>query len=102
MSPKETKAKIKEYGGRQTAYLIDENGKAGKEFGAKTTPHMFIINQEGILEYAGAIDDKPTTNLDDVKKASNYVSKNLELILNKKPIQVKATNSYGCSVKYAN
>ncbi|NUQ81064.1 MAG: thioredoxin family protein [Bacteroidetes bacterium] len=83
-----------------TAYLIDETGTVGKRYGAKTTPHMFIISAEGTLVYAGAIDDKPSTDPDDIAGAVNYVSDALTAVLAGKPVAVKETKAYGCSVKY--
>lgn len=83
-----------------TAYLIDADGKAGKLFGAKTTPHMFVINPAGKLVYAGAIDDKRSTNVDDVNGAVNYVSQSLDKLLAGEAVDNKITQPYGCSVKY--
>ncbi|HXV13472.1 MAG TPA: thioredoxin family protein, partial [Candidatus Krumholzibacteria bacterium] len=85
-----------------TAYLRDVDGKVGKMYGAKTTPHMFVINPDGVLIYAGAIDDKPSPNPDDLAGANNYVTASLTTAMAGKPVDVKSTASYGCSVKYAN
>lgn len=94
--------RMKNYKTNPYAYLIDEDGTVGKAYGAKTTPDMRIINPDGILIYAGAIDDKATTSKDDVKNARNYVDEALNAALNNKPIKDKVTKPYGCSVKYAN
>jgi peroxiredoxin len=83
-----------------TAYLIDSEGKVGKMYGAKTTPHMYIINPEGVLIYAGGIDDKPSTKLKDIKSAENYVTTVLDAALAGKKIPVQSSKPYGCSVKY--
>ncbi len=83
-----------------TAYLIDKEGKVGKMYGAKTTPHMFIINPEGNLIYAGGIDDKRSTDVDDIKDAKNYVAMVLDAAMAGKKIPVQSTKAYGCSVKY--
>lgn len=90
----------KEHGVNSTAYLIDESGKVGKLYDAKTTPNMYIINPEGILIYAGAIDDTRSTNVEDVKTAKNYVSSVLDDCLAGKMIESMSTTPYGCSVKY--
>jgi glutathione peroxidase-family protein len=82
------------------AYLIDENGNVGKMYGAKTTPHMYIINKEGKLVYAGGIDDKPTTDIDDIGTAKNYVSSALDELLDSKNVSTQSSTPYGCSVKY--
>ena len=99
-SGEELTAKIKEVSSSSTAYLIDGDGKVGHTYGAKTTPHMFIIDPKGVLVYAGAIDDKPSVKLEDVKGATNFVAAALDAGLAKKVIKVSSTVSYGCSVKY--
>ena len=83
-----------------TAYLIDANGKVGRQFGAKTTPHMYIIDPEGTLVYTGAIDNRPSTKKEDIDGAINYVTAAFDELLAGKDVTVKATKSYGCSVKY--
>jgi peroxiredoxin len=85
-----------------TAALLDPSGEIGRLYGAKTTPHMFIIDPQGKLIYAGAIDDKATTDVADVKTAKNYVSAALTQSMAGQPVQVTSTRPYGCSVKYAN
>ena len=99
-SGEELTAKIKDAGSNSTAYLVDGNGKVGRTYGAKTTPHMYIINPKGLLVYAGAIDDKSSTKVADVKGASNFVSAALDAGLAQKEIKVSSTVPYGCSVKY--
>ncbi|NIS16246.1 MAG: redoxin domain-containing protein [Aliifodinibius sp.] len=83
-----------------TAYLIDESGKVGKMYQAKTTPHMYIINPEGMLIYAGAIDDKPSANVDDITESTNYVKQAMSASMAGEEVPVKTTVAYGCSVKY--
>jgi peroxiredoxin len=83
-----------------TAYLVDKEGTVGQAYGAKTTPHMFIINPQGTLVYAGGIDDRPSTNREDIKGAVNYVREALDAALSGKPVKVSASRPYGCSVKY--
>lgn len=83
-----------------TAYLVDADGSVGKMYAAKSTPHMAVVNPEGILLYAGAIDDIPSTDTDDIAKAKNYVESALDAALAGKAVAVKETRSYGCSVKY--
>jgi hypothetical protein len=82
-----------------TNILLDSDGKVGKLFEAKTTPHMFIINK-GKLVYQGAIDDKIDTLKESVSGAKNYLSLALDQILEGKPVTIHTTQSYGCSVKY--
>lgn len=91
---------IREKGVRSTAVLLDPLGNVGKLYGAKTTPHMFIIDPQGKLVYQGAIDDISSTNMDDVDKAKNYVDETLSLVLSGGLVTNFATKSYGCSVKY--
>lgn len=90
----------KEKGGAATAILLDEWGKVGTLYGAKTTPHMFIIGPTGLLMYQGAIDDTPSTDPADVKGAVNYVRSALDEILVGKPVSTSTTKPYGCGVKY--
>jgi peroxiredoxin len=83
-----------------TAILLDENGQVGQSYGAKTTPHMFIIDKDGNVVYQGAIDDKPSVDPSDIPAARNYVKDALDSILAGQPVADASTKSYGCSVKY--
>jgi peroxiredoxin len=83
-----------------TALLADEDGVAGKAYGARTTPHMYIVDPQGKLVYAGGIDSIPSSDPDDIKKAVNYVRQGLNEVLAGKPISQAVTRPYGCSVKY--
>jgi glutathione peroxidase-family protein len=83
-----------------TAYLVDQDGAVGRTYAAKTTPHMFVINPDGLLIYAGAIDDKPTVRKSDAANATNYVVLALDAAMAGKEVETKTTKSYGCSVKY--
>ena len=91
---------IAQYHGKPSAYLLDTDGKVGHLYGAKTTPHMFIIDPNGILIYKGAIDDRPTTDKEDVKGARNYVLNALDEAMAGHSVAEPVTQSYGCSVKY--
>lgn len=81
-------------------YLVDADGKVGKLYGAKTTPHMFIIDSSGALAYQGAIDSIRSTKAKDIPKATNYVAEALEAVMKGKAVAKSKTTSYGCSVKY--
>ena len=81
--------------------LMDAEGKAGKAYAARTTPHMYIINPAGTLVYAGGIDNKPTANPADIAGATNYVNVALQELLAGKPVSSPNTRPYGCSVKYS-
>jgi alkyl hydroperoxide reductase subunit AhpC len=83
-----------------TAALLDPTGEIGHLYDAKTSPQMVVINPQGVVIYSGAIDDRPTTDLQDVQGATNYVSLALEQAMAGKPVQTPATRPYGCSVKY--
>ncbi len=89
-----------EKGAAPTAVLLDPEGTVGRRYGAKTTPHMFIIDPEGVLVYQGAIDDTPSTNQADIPTAKNYVQLALDAVLAGEPIAEASTKPYGCSVKY--
>lgn len=84
----------------QTAVLLDEKGKVGKMYGAKTTPHMYVVNPDGNLIYMGAIDDKASYDKADVAGAKNYVRTALDEAMAGKPVSTASTKAYGCSVKY--
>jgi peroxiredoxin len=88
-------------GAARTALLLDPEGKVGHDYGAKTTPDMYIINPEGKLVYEGAIDNKPTTVVADIKTATNYVKVALDSSMTGKSVSQTVTRPYGCSVKYA-
>jgi peroxiredoxin len=92
--------RIKDQNAKMSAYLIDADGKVGKMYGAKTTPHMYVIDKESKLVYAGGIDDKASTDIEDVKEAKNYVSNALDELLAEKNVSYQSSKPYGCSVKY--
>lgn len=80
--------------------ILDVDGSMGRAFGAKTTPHMFIINPEGVVVYAGAIDDNDSANPAVIASSKNYVAAALDEALAGKPITTASSRAYGCSVKY--
>jgi peroxiredoxin len=84
-----------------TAVLLDPTGAVGKAYGATNTPHMYIVDKAGLLVYAGAIDDRPTTRRADVQGAHNYVRAALEDMAAGRAVQTPVTRAYGCTVKYA-
>jgi peroxiredoxin len=84
-----------------TAVLLDPQGTIGRAYGAKVSPHMFIIDPKGVVIYNGAIDNKPTTELTDVAKAKNYVSQALNQAMAGQQVKEPTSTPYGCSVKYA-
>ncbi|MCX6937928.1 MAG: redoxin domain-containing protein [Verrucomicrobia bacterium] len=83
-----------------TAYLRDSTGQVGKLYGAKTTPHLYVINAEGVLVYNGAIDSIRSSNSADIAKAENYVTTTLAALKAGKPVAKPTTQPYGCGVKY--
>lgn len=85
---------------KATAWLDDSSGAIGKAYGMRTTPHMFVIDKDGILVYAGAIDDRASSN-HDPRKARNYVREAVNKLLAGEKPEVAQTRPYGCSVKYA-
>ena len=101
LTPGQALAVIAERGSRQTELLLDPDGAVGRRYGAKTTPHLFVINPEGRVIYAGAIDDTPSTDPADLPGATNYVRQALDEALAGRPVSIPSTKSYGCSVKYS-
>jgi len=83
-----------------TGYILDPSGEIGKIYGARTTPHMVVFDKGGDLAYHGAIDDKPSTDPEDIKTAKNYVTAALENLAAGKPVEVRSSTAYGCAVKY--
>lgn len=100
LKPDEIKKVMAEQNAKQKVVLIDEDGKVGQMYAAKTTPHMYIINPKGSLIYMGAIDDKPTVKVEDLKSATNYVKEALDLAMQDKAVKHQSTKPYGCSIKY--
>ncbi|MDX2288812.1 MAG: thioredoxin family protein [Hyphomicrobiaceae bacterium] len=100
VSPAEADELTKSRGAAPTAVLLDADGKIGRAYDALTTPHMYVITGDGKLAYAGAIDDKPTTDNADVATAVNYVRNALTQVAAGKPADPAITRAYGCSIKY--
>lgn len=101
LEPEQAVAEAEAHGIQASAeFLIDTDGSMGRAYGAKTTPHMFIINPEGKVVYAGAIDDNDSANPAVIKTSKNYVAAALDEALAGKPISVASSRAYGCSVKY--
>jgi peroxiredoxin len=100
LTPEQAAKKMGEWKTRQTALLLDPEGKAGRAYGAKNTPDMIVINPEGKIVYEGAIDSKASPNPADIPSSTNYVKVALDESLAGKPVTTSSTKPYGCSVKY--
>ena len=100
-APKDLVGWIQGKGGAPSATLMDDSGKIGRAYGARTTPHMYLIDPQGKLLYAGAIDSKATSNPADIATATNYVNQAVGEVLAGKPVSQPTTRAYGCSIKYA-
>ena len=87
-------------GAAPTAVILDPSGSIGRAYGARTTPHMFVIDKSGTLAYLGGMDDKATTDVADIPTAKNYVRLALTAVMSGTPVQDPVTRPYGCSVKY--
>jgi hypothetical protein len=88
-------------GARPTGYLLDARGEIGRAYGARTTPHMYVVNPAGNLVYAGAIDDRPTADAADIEGARNHVLAALSELRAGTPVSVSTSRPYGCNVKYS-
>jgi len=91
---------VAQYHGKPTAYLFDSDGNVGHLYGAKTTPHLFVIDEKGVLRYNGGIDSIASTDKDDLSKATQFVPQAIGEIKSGKPVTVSTSEPYGCSVKY--
>jgi peroxiredoxin len=100
LTPEQAEKKMTEWKTHSTALLLDPEGNAGKTYGAKNTPHMFVINPEGKIIYEGAIDSKATPNPADIPSSTNYVKAALDEAMAGKTVSTPSSRPYGCSVKY--
>jgi peroxiredoxin len=100
LSPEEAESARAELGMKSTALVLDHNGAIGKAFGARTTPHMFVISPDGVVAYAGAIDSEPSASSADIAGATNYVLNAVTSLKAGKQVEPASTDPYGCSVKY--
>ena len=96
----EAKASIAEHKHASSHYVLDHDGAIGKAFGAKTTPHMYVIDKDGKLVYQGAIDSDNSPDPAAIPKATNYVTAALAELKAGKPVTKATTQPYGCFVKY--
>jgi peroxiredoxin len=101
LAPAALAAQYRQWGAAPTSMLMDDSGKVGRAYGARTTPHMYVIDPKGQLVYAGGIDDKRSANPEDVKTAKNFVRAALGEAMAGKPVSTPSATPYGCSVKYA-
>lgn len=98
--PERAQGVIRDWKMVPSALLRDEDGKVGQAYGARATPHMFVVDPAGKVIYAGAIDDKATWRPEDVKTAKNWVAAALDDAMAGRPVAQPSTAPYGCSVKY--
>ncbi len=100
LTPPKLAAWMKDKKAPATHTLMDEDGKIGKAYGARTTPHLYIVDGKGMLVYAGGIDSIPSASASDIPKATNFVKVSLSELAGGKPVSNGVTRPYGCSVKY--
>jgi hypothetical protein len=100
MKPAELGAWVRAQNGAAQAVLMDPDGKVGRAYDARVTPHMFIVDPAGIVIYNGAIDDKRSANPADAKTANNFVRAALGEAMAGRPVKTATTQPYGCTVKY--
>ncbi len=101
VTPAQSDAYVASMKAAPSAVLLDASGQVGRLYSARTTPHMFVINPDGVVVYNGAIDNKPTSDQADLATATNYVSAALTEAMAGKPVTMSASQPYGCNVKYA-
>lgn len=100
VSPEEAQKILEEAGAQPTAKILDESGEVGRLYEAKTTPHMFVIDEEGQLAYAGAIDSNPSPRASAIEGATNFVLDAVEDLKADRAVRTAQTAPYGCGVKY--
>jgi len=100
VTPEQERAIVAQRGAHPRGALLDPDGAVGRAYGARTSPHMFVIDRQQTLAYQGAIDDQPTTDPASLNGARNYVREAVAALRAGKPIAVSETTPYGCSVKY--
>ncbi|MBI2788980.1 MAG: thioredoxin family protein [Elusimicrobia bacterium] len=98
LTPADASQRIKAMSSK--AILLDGKGEVGRLYGAKTTPHLFVVDKKGTLIYMGGIDDNPSADPEDVKTAKNFVAAALDEAMAGKPVSTPSSRPYGCSVKY--
>jgi peroxiredoxin len=101
LQPAEQKDWLRKQGAAPTAAALDADGAVGRAYAARVTPHMYVIDPNGMLVYAGAIDDIRSANPADVKRANNYVVQAFTELRAAKPVSSPSTNAYGCTIKFA-
>jgi hypothetical protein len=100
VTPAEAKADLTRWRAAPSDFLLDPDGVIGRLYDARATPHMVVIDRAGRIAYMGAIDDKPSTRVADVKTAHNYVAAALDALAAGQPVAIASTRAYGCSIKY--
>ncbi|MCU0765480.1 MAG: redoxin domain-containing protein [Burkholderiaceae bacterium] len=100
VKPAEQKAWLAKHGAAASIAALDADGTVSRAYAAKVTPHMYVIDPNGVLVYAGAIDDKRSANPADVKSARNYVTQAFAELRAGKPVSSPSTQAYGCTIKY--
>ena len=100
VSPADADALTAKRSAAPTHVLIDEKGAIGRQYGARVTPHMYVIDPKGTLVYMGGIDDKPTSNVADIQTATNYVTQALAAVKKGETVATPVSRPYGCSIKY--
>jgi len=101
LQPEQAQEVAKDVGLMASAPLVlDVDGTMGKSYGAKTTPHMFVVSPESVVVYAGAIDDNRSANPKVIPDSHNYVAAALDSVLQGESVAVASTQPYGCTVKY--
>ncbi|HBH26575.1 MAG TPA: thioredoxin family protein [Rhodospirillaceae bacterium] len=100
LTAQEAQAWVAGQGAAPTHYVLDPSGDLGRLYGAKVTPHIFVVDKDGVLAYAGAIDDNDSSAPESVEGAGNYALAALEDLSEGRAVETPETRAYGCSVKY--
>ena len=101
VTPEQANKLTADRGAAPSAVLLDQKGATARAYGASVTPHMYVISGEGTLVYMGGIDDKPSSRLEDLKTAKNFVDAALGEVTQGKPVSTTTSRPYGCTIKYS-
>jgi peroxiredoxin len=101
VTPEQARALTSEREAAPAAVLLDPRSQAARAYGATTTPHMYVIDAEGVLRYMGGIDSIPSNKVEDITRAAPLARDAMLAVAEGRPVAQAVTRNYGCAIKYA-